>query len=102
MHTSPSNTAAAGGPMGWTPAGAHPHSSGTPTALVAGRGALRGSGTILRLCPPRDLEAQLHTGPGWSLCGTMCGKAPTRWAPRAKGLVGSVAPAHMAGSAQHR
>lgn len=102
MHTSPSNTAAAGGPMGWMPAGAHPHWSGMPTALVAGRGVLRGSGTVLRLCPPRDLGAQLQTGPSWSLCGTVCGKAPTRRAPRAKGLVGSIVPAHMAGSAQHR
>lgn len=102
MHTSPSNTAAAGGPIGWMLAGVHPHWSGMPTALVAGRGALRGSGTILRPCLPQDPGAQLQTGPSWSPCGTVCGKVPTRRAPRAKGLVGSIVPAHMVGSAQYR
>ncbi|VTJ66457.1 Hypothetical predicted protein, partial [Marmota monax] len=72
-----------------------------PTAPVAGRGALRGSGTVLRPCPPQELGAQLQTGPSWSPCGTVCGKAPTRRAPRAKGLVGSIVPVHMVGSARH-
>lgn len=102
MHTSPSNTAAAGGLMAWIPARVRPHWSGMPTALVAGRGTLRVSGTVLRPCPLQDLGGQLPTGPSWSPCGTVCGKAPTRRAPRAKGLVGSIVPAHMAGSAQHR
>lgn len=102
MHTSPSNTAAAGGPMGWMPARVHPPWSGMPTALVAGRGALMGLGTILRPCPPQDLGVQLQTGPSWSPCGTVCGKVPTRRAPRARGLVGSIVPAHMVGSALHR
>lgn len=106
MHTSPSNTAAAGGPMGWMPAGVRPPWSGMPTALVAGRGTLRDSGTVLRPCLPQDQGAQLQTGPGGPAstgpCGTVCGKAPTRRAPRAKGLVGSIVPAHMVGSAQHR
>lgn len=88
--------------MGRMPAGAHPQCSGMPTALVAGRGVLRGSGTILRPCLLQDLGAQLQTGPSWSPCGTVCGKVPTGRAPRAKGLVGSTVPAHMAGSAQHR
>lgn len=102
MHTSPSNTAAAGGPMGWMLAGVPPPSSGMPTVPVAGRGMLKGSGTVLKLCPPRDLGARLQTGPSWSPCGTVYGKAPTRPAPRAREIVGSVVPAHMVGSALHR
>lgn len=102
MHTSPSNTAAAGGPMGWMLAGVRPPSSGMPTVLVVGRGTLRGLGTVPKLCPPQVPGAQLRTGPSWSPYGTVYGKAPLRPAPRARGIVGNVVPAHMVGSALHR
>lgn len=102
MHTSPSNTAAAGGPMGWMPAGVHPPWSGMPTVPVAGRGMLRGLGTVPKLCPPQDLGARLQTGPSWSPCGTVYGKAPTKPAPRVRGIMGSDVPAHTVGSALHR
>ena len=101
-HTSPSSTAAPGAPVARMRVGVCPHWSEMLTARVAGRGVLRGSGTPPRLCPRRELGARLQTGPSWSPCGTVCGKAPERRAPRAEGLVGSAVLAHMAGSAPHR
>ena len=101
-HTSPGSTAAPGAPVAQMRGGARPHWSEMLPAHVAGRGVLRGSGTPPRLCPPRELGARLPAGPSWSPCGTVCGKAPARRAPRAEGLAGSAVRARTAGSAPHR
>lgn len=104
-HTFPSSTAAAGSPRGRMPAGRCLPQRGMPIAPVLGTSILQGSSMALRRFPLGDLGVPARAGASLSLCGTLCGRAPSnpRPSPRATpGSGGQSVPVPTAGPPQHR